>query len=151
MAVSAKPKLFKSASSPKAVLKLVKQPSWQTARACGESANQTSTSATRRNAHKGERPTNFTCGVFIFLFFPFVMRANHLLTVTLRKVGQVDLWGRRLNNLARADLAAPARPVSTLFFPGKQKIIERIWPTWQDELERCDSRLREHEGEFKEW
>src|SRR5713101_6521219 len=96
----------------------------------------------RRNAHKVERPINFTCGVFIFLFFPFVMRANHLLTVTLRKVDQVDLWGRRLNNLVRADLAAPARPVSTLFFPGKQKIIERIWPTWQDESGRRDSRLR---------
>ena len=44
------------------------------------------------------------------------MRANHLLTVTLRKVGQVDLWGRRLNNLARADVAALAHARSIRIF-----------------------------------
>jgi hypothetical protein len=32
--------------------------------------------------------------------------------VTLRKEGQVELLGRRLNNLARADLAAPREAVS---------------------------------------
>src|SRR5437879_11427669 len=39
--------LFKSSSSPKTVLSLVKQPSWQVARACGESAKQASTSGMR--------------------------------------------------------------------------------------------------------
>ena len=35
------PLLFKSASSPRTVFSFVKQPSWQIARACGESAKQT--------------------------------------------------------------------------------------------------------------
>jgi hypothetical protein len=39
--------LFKSASSPRAVFWFVKQPSWQTARACGESPKQPSVSAMR--------------------------------------------------------------------------------------------------------
>ena len=48
MAVLSRPVvLFKSASSPRTVLSFVKQPSWQTARACGESAKQPSVSAMR--------------------------------------------------------------------------------------------------------
>src|SRR5207244_13298872 len=46
VAVLSKPAvLFKSASSPRTVFSFVKQPSWQTARAFGESAKQASTSA----------------------------------------------------------------------------------------------------------
>ena len=56
MAVLKRPVVLEmSASSPRTVLKLVKQPSWQTARACGESAKQPSTNGMRRNARKGER------------------------------------------------------------------------------------------------
>src|SRR5881275_2400823 len=36
--------------------------------------------------------------------------------VALRKAGQVELLGRRLNNLARVDLARPTEPMSMLFF-----------------------------------
>jgi hypothetical protein len=39
--------LLKSASSPRRVLLFVKQPSWQTARACGESPKQPTVSAMR--------------------------------------------------------------------------------------------------------
>ena len=46
--------LFKSASSPRTVLKFVKQPSWQVAGACGASARQTKASG-----------MNIRVGVFI--------------------------------------------------------------------------------------
>ena len=39
---------LESAKSPRTVLAFAKQPSWQTARACGESAKQASTSAVSR-------------------------------------------------------------------------------------------------------
>jgi len=44
-----------SASSPRTVLLLVKQPSWQVARACGASAKQASRNGMRRNEPKSER------------------------------------------------------------------------------------------------
>src|SRR5256885_575298 len=46
-AVFSMPTLFKSASSPRTVLADVKQPSWHTARAAGESPKQPSVSAMR--------------------------------------------------------------------------------------------------------
>jgi hypothetical protein len=49
-----------------------------------------------------------------------VVRANHSLAVALRKEGQVELLGRRLINLARADLAGLPGAVSTLFFEGTE-------------------------------
>ena len=47
IAVLLLPVLFTSASSPRTVLSFVKQPSWQTARACGASPKQPSVSAMR--------------------------------------------------------------------------------------------------------
>ena len=44
--------LFKRASSPKTVLLPVKQPSWQVARACGESAKQASMNGTSSKARR---------------------------------------------------------------------------------------------------
>src|SRR5207302_2273076 len=56
------------ASSPRTVFSFVKQPSWQTARAWGESAKQASTSAVRNKPYrKGDRPIDFPkCRVVIF-------------------------------------------------------------------------------------
>ena len=45
-----------------------------------------------------------------------VVRTSLLITVTLRKEGQVDLPGRRLTNLARRDPCLPQRTLSILFF-----------------------------------
>jgi hypothetical protein len=45
-----------------------------------------------------------------------VVRTNHSLAVALRKAGQVELLRRRLNNLARVDLAlSPGDDVNTMF------------------------------------
>src|SRR6266436_565266 len=61
--------LFKSASSPRTVLSLVKQPSWQVARACGESAKQTSTNVMRRNSLKGKQLFEFlSAKVVVFIW-----------------------------------------------------------------------------------
>ena len=47
---------------------MVKQPSWQTAHAVGESAKQASTNGMRRNARKDERFTEFFNGrVVVFI------------------------------------------------------------------------------------
>jgi hypothetical protein len=70
MAVLPSPMLFKSASSPRTVLSLFKQPSWQTARACGESAKQANTNRMRRNARKGARFIEFFNGKVVV----FIMR-----------------------------------------------------------------------------
>src|SRR6266481_4418540 len=69
-AVLSVPALFTSASSPRTVLPFVKQPSWQVARACGESAKQTSANGMRRNAPKGERFIEFLNGRIVV----FIMR-----------------------------------------------------------------------------
>src|SRR6266849_7966971 len=62
------PVLLKSASSPRTVFWFVKQPSWQTARACGESAKQASTSGMRRKARRGERFIKFLNGrIVVFI------------------------------------------------------------------------------------
>src|SRR4030095_11204535 len=45
--------------------------------------------------------------------------------VALRKAGQVELSGRRLNNLARPDLAGPSRTMSILFCEGTEKSLSR--------------------------
>src|SRR6266852_2880657 len=67
-AVLLRPVLFKSASSPRTVFWFVKQPSWQTARAAGESAKQASTNGMRSNARKGERFIEFLNGrVVVFI------------------------------------------------------------------------------------
>jgi hypothetical protein len=52
---------------------LVKQPSWQVARACGESAKQASTSAVRNKpCRKGERLIEFLVSeVLVFIKQPF--------------------------------------------------------------------------------
>jgi hypothetical protein len=43
-----------------------------------------------------------------------IVQAGHLLTVTPRQEGQVELsGGRRLNNLARRDVVAPGDSVNT--------------------------------------
>ena len=71
MAVLEMPVLFRSASSPRTVLLLVKQPSWQTARAVVESAKQARASGMRRRAsRKGDRAIDFLKRrVVIFLVF----------------------------------------------------------------------------------
>ena len=70
--LSSPPVLLMSASSPRTVFWLVKQPCWQVARACGESANQAS--GMRRNAsRKGDRFIEFLVSevlVFISSLFP---------------------------------------------------------------------------------
>ena len=43
--------------------------------------------------------------------------------VALRKEGQVELLGRRLNNLARRDVGLPAATVSTQFWRGKRSHV----------------------------
>src|SRR5437667_2688289 len=66
------PVLFKSASSPRTVFWFVKQPSWQTARAAGESAKQPSANGMRRNARKGERLIKLLNGrVVVFICAEF--------------------------------------------------------------------------------
>ena len=67
MAVLSKPVvLLKNASSPRTVFRIVKQPSWQAPRACGESASHPR--AMRRNARKGERFIKFLNGrVIVFM------------------------------------------------------------------------------------
>ncbi|PYL05628.1 MAG: hypothetical protein DME34_10975, partial [Verrucomicrobia bacterium] len=71
MAVFALPVvLFRSTLSPRDVLSLLRlQPSWQTARASGESPNQASMNGMRRNARKGERFIKFLNGrVVVFIY-----------------------------------------------------------------------------------
>src|SRR6266480_4625846 len=81
IAVLSEPVLFKSASSPRTVLWFVKQPSWHTARAWGKSARQTRASGIRiKPSRKGDRPIVFMCGVFIFMFFPFIILLRDFLT-----------------------------------------------------------------------
>src|SRR5438105_10514929 len=84
MAVLEMPVLFKSASSPKTVLSLVKQPSWQVAHACAESAKQAEESTRAGSSlatvsrYKDERQIELFLGdVFVlinaaFLFPRFV-------------------------------------------------------------------------------
>src|SRR5881394_2139870 len=69
MAVLNEPVLFRSASSPRTVLLFVKQPSWQVARACGESANNARASAVRNKPYrKGDRFIEFLVSeVFVFI------------------------------------------------------------------------------------
>src|SRR4030095_12490762 len=55
-AVLKPPALLSSALLPRTVLKLPKQPSRQTARACGESAKQASRSGMRSKPHRGGKP-----------------------------------------------------------------------------------------------
>src|SRR5438552_782797 len=83
-AVLLAPVLFKSASSPRTVFWFVKQPSWQTARACGESAKQASANGMRRNARKGERFIKFLNGRVVV----FIMRR------VLKKSGQLGKTNR---------------------------------------------------------
>src|SRR5437773_3947894 len=67
MAVLEMPVLFKSASSPRTVLLFVKQPSWQTARACDESAKQAS-GMSRNASRRCDRFTEiFDCRVGVFI------------------------------------------------------------------------------------
>jgi hypothetical protein len=49
--------------------------------------------------------------LFVEMMFSLRELAVHS-RVTLRKAGQVDSWGRRLNNLARRDVGAPSRLAS---------------------------------------
>src|SRR6266700_3318337 len=62
------PSLFMRASSPRTVFWFVKQPSWQTARACGEGAKQPSTNGRKnRLRRKGECFIEFLNGrVIVF-------------------------------------------------------------------------------------
>src|SRR6476660_3264362 len=79
MAVLAMPVVLSmSASSPRTVLLFVKQPSWQVARACGESAKQVSANGMRRSARKGERFIEFPDGKDVV----FIRRR------VLKKIGQ---------------------------------------------------------------
>src|SRR5262245_46334801 len=75
MAVLPAPIFEMSASSPRTVFRFVKQPSWQTARACGASAEQASTSAVKNKpCRKGNRVIEFVVReVFVFIkqTFPF--------------------------------------------------------------------------------
>jgi hypothetical protein len=48
------------------------------------------------------------------------MRANHSLASYRAESRSGGALGRRLNNLARRDLARPTGPVSILFFEGKE-------------------------------
>src|SRR6266496_562801 len=78
--------LFMSASSPRTVFSLVKQPSWQTARIWGDNAKQASTSGMRNKPRrKGERFIrflNWRVVVFILLLF----RKKRLLVQSKRRV-----------------------------------------------------------------
>src|SRR5437667_2747380 len=69
MAVLNEPVLFRSASSPRTVLLFVKQPSWQVARTCGQSAQQASASAVKNKPYrKGDRLVEFLVSeVFVFI------------------------------------------------------------------------------------
>jgi hypothetical protein len=59
-------------------------------------------------SRKGDRGVNFTCGVFTFLFFRFVVRTNpERSRVTVRKEGQVELEQRRPTDLARVQSCPP--------------------------------------------
>src|SRR5207247_1561774 len=73
IAVLFMPVLFTSASSPRTVFWFVKQPSWQVARACGESPKQTSRSGSKKKAsRKGDRPIDFLNGrVVVFICAEF--------------------------------------------------------------------------------
>src|SRR5437016_13714463 len=68
-AVLSVPALFTSASSPRTVLPFVKQPSWQVARACGESAKQARASGmSSKGSRQNERFIKFLDGrVFVFI------------------------------------------------------------------------------------
>jgi hypothetical protein len=70
IAVLSPPRLFMSASSPRTVFWFVKQPSWQTARAAGESAKHASTNEMSRNARKGERLIKFLNGRVVVFICP---------------------------------------------------------------------------------
>src|SRR5947208_14428362 len=79
IAVLASPVLFKSASSPRTVFSFVKQPSWQTARACGASVShvRASTSGMRSPAilpqWRDDRFIEFVGGeVFVFIKTTFL-------------------------------------------------------------------------------
>src|SRR5438552_15435272 len=69
MAVLNEPVLFRSASSPRTVLLFVKQPSWQVARACGQSAQQASAIAVKNKPYrKGDRLSEFLVSeVLVFI------------------------------------------------------------------------------------
>ena len=70
---------LKSASSPRAVFWFVKQPSLQTASACGESAKHASKNGMRRNARKGERFIKFLNGrVLVFICAEFCKNLANL-------------------------------------------------------------------------
>ena len=69
----------------------------------GEGANSTPAKAMRRKPRrKGDRGINFTCGVFIFLFFSLVVRANpERSRFPVREEGQVA-WLESPNGLGAA-------------------------------------------------
>src|SRR5262249_7313697 len=73
IAVLSEPVLFTSASSPRTVLLFVKQPCWQTARACGASANHATMKAVRKKPfRRGDRLIEFLMReVFICIKQPF--------------------------------------------------------------------------------
>src|SRR5207249_9433338 len=80
IAVLKTPVLFTSASSPSTVLLLVKQPSWQPARACGASAKEASTDRMSSKATwQDERFLKFFNGrVVVFIWGPYEITAPPL-------------------------------------------------------------------------
>src|SRR6266480_2991216 len=123
MAVFWKPPLFKSTSSPRTVLRPVKQPSWHTARACGENAKQASASGIRRKpSRKGDRPINFICEVFIF--FSFVARANHSLAGSLSRMQARGFLLQQIYRWEQIEFAARAS-----YFKAVESRVDRevVW------------------------
>src|SRR5436190_16684703 len=95
--------LFARASSPKkAFSKMGSHPLRHAERALGARTSAArAVPARRKPSRRGDCGIKFTCEVFIFLFFPFVVRAN--LSFAVFPCGKRARWsssGRRLTDLA---------------------------------------------------